>query len=174
MRPIRDSPVLASGLLLGCLAWCGMAALLLVRGKSIPWFSFWYNMPITLVFGSMALHLAASALHPPRPHLLARHAGVIVAWTLGATVLWFRLVSKSIDISGHMCWAVLLGIQCHVFGLPWWFIIIVWAVATQVLLLKLLVLGGSSGQSGLVAGLVLGALLWAITKAMSRHQKVSA
>jgi hypothetical protein len=63
-----------------------------------------------------------------------------------------------------MSWAILMGVQCVVERLPPWFTAFVWLVAVHVLLLKLFVLGGQSGQNGVLAGSVLGGTLWAATR----------
>jgi hypothetical protein len=63
-----------------------------------------------------------------------------------------------------MSWAILMGVQCLVERLPLWFTSFVWLMAVQVLLLKLFVLGGQSGQNGLLVGGVLGATLWLSTR----------
>ncbi len=175
VRSDRNGLVLLFGLLLGLLAWLALLGGASLRGRPVPWFSIWYNVPITTAFGAMTLQLAASILRLPPSTFLARHLGILLAWLLGGLLLWFRLVAKSIDVSGHMAWAILLGVQCHVLRLPIWFTILVWGVAAQVLVLKLLVLGGSSGQSGLLVGVVLGGTLWVVNRLSDRQKaRVSA
>src|SRR5512145_2875011 len=110
----RDSAVLSLGLGLGSAAWLLLVVALLLRGRSLPWFSLSYNIPITLAFGAMATHAMAAALRLGPRRFVATHAGMITAWTLGALVLYLRLVDRSIDVSGHMSWGVLLCAQCHI------------------------------------------------------------
>jgi hypothetical protein len=59
---------------------------------------------------------------------------------------------------------MLMGVQCFVERLPLWFTTFVWLIAAHVLFLKLFVLGGYSGQYGLLAGGILGATLWLSTR----------
>jgi hypothetical protein len=67
-------------------------------------------------------------------------------------------------VSGHMTWAILMGVQCLVERLPLWFTAFVWLIGLHVLFLKLFVLGGYSGQNGVLAGGALGATLWLTTR----------
>ena len=78
------------------------------------------------------------------------------------------MVTHSTDVSGHMTWAVLLAVQCLLQGLPPWFTACVWGIAVQVRAMKLLVLGGTGGQKGLIVGAALAALLWGISAVIAR------
>jgi hypothetical protein len=157
---MKDGAGLIAGLWLAVVGWLGLLGLLILRHRPIPWFSLAYNIPITLVFAGLLLHLAYSALRLGWTRFVGAYAPLGVVWLAGAVLLLLRLGPKSIDVSGHMAWALLMGVQCIVQRLPVWFTAAVWAVATQVLLLKVLVLGGQSGQRGLVVGALLGGAVW--------------
>jgi hypothetical protein len=140
-------------------AWVAVLAMAAVRGRSVPWFSIGYNLPITLAFGAFATNLVVVAFTLGGRRFLSLHGPVILVWSLGAMVLFLRLVTKSIDVSGHMAWAVLMSVQCVVENMPRWFTAFVWCIAVQILLLKAFVLGGRSGAWGLLAGVVLSVVL---------------
>ena len=158
----------SSGLLLGAAICAGAWCLLLIashaRGRAIPWFSVSYNLPISLAFAALCAHMAVSALALGRRRAIAAYGPIALVWCAGAALLFMRLVTKSIDVSGHMSWAMLMGVQCFVERLPRWFTAFVWLIAAHVLFLKLFVLGGYSGQYGLLAGAILGATLWFSTR----------
>jgi hypothetical protein len=157
-----------SGLLVGAgiglCAWSLLLTAALARGRAIPWFSISYNLPITLAFASLCSHMAQRAIALGRREAITAYGPIALVWLAGAILLFMRLVTKSIDVSGHMSWALLMGVQCFVERLPIWFTGFVWLIAAHVLFLKIFVLGGYSGQYGLLAGGVLGATLWLSTR----------
>jgi hypothetical protein len=158
----------SSGLLLGAAicasAWCLLLIASHARGHAISWFSVSYNLPISLAFAALCAHMALSALTLGRREAIAAYGPIALVWCAGAALLFMRLVTKSIDVSGHMSWAILMGVQCFVERLPRWFTAFVWLIAAHVPFLKLFVLGGYSGQYGLLAGGILGATLWLGTR----------
>ena len=157
----------SSGLLLGASicagAWCLLLIASYAQGRAIPWFSVSYNLPISLVFAALCAHMALSAIALGRREAIAAYGPIALVWCAGAALLFLRLVTKSIDVSGHMSWAMLMGVQCFVERLPG-FTAFVWLIAAHVLFLKLFVPGGHSGQYGLLAGGILGATLWLATR----------
>jgi hypothetical protein len=161
---MRDDAGLLAGLGLATAAWLALVALLIVRGTKVPWFSIAYNVPITLVFAALLFHAIHAYMVLGRQRFIVAYARLGAVWIVGAILLFLRLRSKSIDVSGHMAWSVMMGVQAVAQRLPLWFISATWAVATQVLLLKLLVLGGQSGQAGLVVGALLASAVWIATR----------
>lgn len=149
--------------LAGC-AWLVFIAVSDAKGRSLPWFSVSYNLPITLAFSGLAAHSVLTALALPRESATKAYGPIALVWCAGGVLLFLRLVTKSIDVSGHMSWAILMAVQCAVERLPMWFTAFVWLVAAHVLFLKVFVLGGQSGQYGVLAGGVLGASLWVATR----------
>jgi hypothetical protein len=160
---MRDDAGLLAGLGLATAAWLGLVALLIVRGNQVPWFSIAYNVPITLVFAGLLFHAMHAFVMLGRQRFIAAYGGLGAVWIVGAILLFLRLGFKAIDVSGHMAWSVMMGVQAVAQRLPMWFISATWAVVTQVLLLKLLVLGGQSGQAGLVVGALLASAVWLAT-----------
>ena len=152
------------GIALAAIAWVLLLAVSLVRERPVSWFSVSYNLPITLAFAGLVSHGVLSAMALGRQRAISAYGPIALAWFGGGVLLFLRLVTKSIDVSGHMSWAILMGVQCLVERLPFWFTCFVWLIALHVLLLKLFVLGGQSGQNGLLAGGVLGATLWLGTR----------
>jgi hypothetical protein len=149
-------------------AWVALLALAAVRGREIPAFSIAYNLPITLVFGALGLDLAIRAADVGARRALVMYGPVIGVWAAGAVVLFLRLIARSIDVSGHMTWALIMGMQCLVEGAPRWFTAAAWCLVFQVLFLKLFVLGGQSATWGLLAGGLLGAALMILDRVQSR------
>jgi len=141
----------SSGLFLGAAicagAWCVLLIASNARGQAIPWFSVSYNVPISVAFAALCAHLALSAIALGPRRAIAAYAPIALVWTAGAALLFMRLVTKSIDVSGHMSWAILMGVQCFVERLPLWFTTFVWLIAAHVLFLKLFVLGGTAAST---------------------------
>ena len=155
---------LVGGIGLAVFAWVVLVTVLIFRHRPIPWFSLAYNIPITLLFAGLVLHLVWVGIRLGWTRFIAAFAPLGVVWVVGAVLLFLRLGMKSIDVSGHMAWSLMMGVQCVVQRLPVWFTAAVWAVAVQVLLLKLLVLGGHSGQKGIAVGALLGGAVWIATR----------
>jgi hypothetical protein len=152
-------------------AWIALMALAAVRGRQVPAFSVVYNLPITLVFGALGLDLAIRAADVGVRRALITHGPVITVWSAGAVLLFLRLITRSIDVSGHMTWALVMATQCLVEGAPRWFTVFAWCIVFQVLLLKLFVLGGQSGAWGLLAGGLLSAALVTLERARTEDQQ---
>ena len=152
------------GITLAAAAWALLLALSHARARRVPWFTISYNLPITLAFAGLVSHGVLSAIRLGKQRAISAYGPIALVWCAGAVLLFLRLVTKSIDVSGHMSWAILMGVQCLVERLPFWFTCSVWVMALHVLFLKLFVLGGQSGQNGLLAGGVLGATLWLGTR----------
>jgi hypothetical protein len=140
-------------------AWVALLAAAALRGRYVPAFSVSYNLPISLAFGALALDLAVRSAEMGPKRGLQAHGPVLVVWAAGGVLLLLRLVAKSIEVSGHMSWAILMGVHCVVEGAPRWFTVFAWCIVLQVLWLKLFVLGGQSGTWGVLAGTALGGLL---------------
>jgi hypothetical protein len=161
---VNQSSRLLVGILLAAVAWVLLLSASLVRERAVPWFSISYNCPITLAFAGLLSNMLLSAMALGRERAISAYGPIALVWCGGAVLLFLRLVTKSIDVSGHMSWAILMGVQCLVERLPRWFTSFVWLMAVHVFLLKLFVLGGQSGQNGLLVGGVLGATLWLSTR----------
>jgi hypothetical protein len=159
---------LGVGMACAALAWLCLLATLVAWGREVPWFTVSYNVPITVAFAALVSHMAMSAYGLDTRAAIRRYGPIGTVWLAGGLLLFLRLVTKSIDVSGHMSWAILMGAQCFIERLPGWFTLFVTAVGVHVLLLKLLVLGGNSGQYGVLAGCGLAAMLWAATRPTAR------
>jgi hypothetical protein len=150
---------LVVGMALGAGAWVVLLLVATARGRTIAPFSLAYNVPITLAFGALAFDILVRVATLGRARFIREHAGLAAAWAIGAVVLALRLFAKSIDVSGHMSWSLLMGVQCVVESAPRWFTVFVSAIVIEVVFLKAFVLGGHSGVWGALAGLVLGGIL---------------
>jgi hypothetical protein len=154
-----DGRALVLGMALVAAAWVVLLLAAVARGRGIPPFSLAYNVPITLAFGALALDIIVRIVGLGWARFAREHAALAIVWAIGAVVLALRLVAKSIDVSGHMAWSLLMGVQCIVECAPRWFTLFVWAVVAQILLLNAFVLGGQSGLWGALTGLALGGIL---------------
>jgi hypothetical protein len=163
-RTMANSASLIAGIALAGVAWLGLLLFLVFRRGQFPWFSIAYNAPITLVFAGLVMHIEWTGIRLGWSQFARSHSPLGIVWLIGTAILFLRLVTKSIDVSGHMVWAIMMGVQCIVQRLPLWFTAAVWAVFLQVLLLKLFVLGGHSGQKGVAVGAVLGVAVWLATR----------
>ena len=161
---MKKNAGLLGGIGLAAVAWVVLVAVLILLHRPIPWFSLAYNIPITLLFAGLVLHLVWVGIRLGWTRFVTAFAPLGVVWVAGAVLLFLRLGMKSVDVSGHMAWSLMMGVQCIVQRLPAWFSAAVWAVALQVLLLKLLLLGGHSGQKGIVVGVLLGGAVWIATR----------
>jgi hypothetical protein len=148
------------GVALAALAWLALIAAFSLGDRAIPWPSVIYNFPITVVFTGLVSHMAHAALLLGPNRFLRAYTPLGIVWFLGAILLYLRLVMKSVDISGHMSWSVLMGAQCLIQRLPLWFTLAAWAVVLQVLHVKFVVYGGYNGHKGLAAGIGLAILVW--------------
>jgi len=148
-----------TGALVAVASWAGLLGLLVVRGRTPSAFSVFYNLPISVVFAALAAILVSSLVRAPVSYA-REHYPLLVAWGLGGVLLFLRLVAKATDVSGHATWSVLMAAHAEAYQLPAAFRWLAWGVVLQVLLLKWLVLGGSSGVLGLAAGSTLGCGLW--------------
>jgi hypothetical protein len=146
-----------AGVIAAMVAWGGMIAWLWMRGHAGSGFSVFYNLPISVLFIGLLAHEGWMCRTQGARVYLKRHAPVVIVWVLGFVVLYLRLIAKSVDVSGHMTWALIMAAQCYAYRLPGWFCALVAGVCLQVLGLKVFWLGGVSVYWGLLAGGVLGA-----------------
>jgi len=150
------------------LAWIGAR---LLHGKAIPWFGVFYNVPILLAFLTLGAEILFSAWRLPRVAFLTRYRAILAVWAVGAALLYLRLVTRSIDVSGHAAWSVLMLAHAAALEAPVWLLAGLLVVLAQVIALKWLVLGGDSGAYGLLAGLLLALGLWLLRRGqVQRHQ----
>jgi hypothetical protein len=159
MRASRNAG-LAAGVALAACAWVGLLSLHVLRTRPIPWSSVTYNVPITLVFSGLLLYIALDVLVLGPRRFLAAYAPLGVVWGLGVLVLYLRLVTRSTEISGHMSWSVVMGVQCAAQHMPAWFVASSWLVVLHIAFLKFVAWGGHSGHKGLLVGAILGMAAW--------------
>lgn len=118
-----------------------------------------YNGPIAFVFLSLAAEGVLYAFEVGPRRALRERATIAALWVAGAIVLYLRLVSRSVEISGHMAWLPLLTAQAFVLAFPRWFTAFGVAALVSAVWLKFAMFGGPSGTPGLVIGVMLAAVL---------------
>ncbi len=152
---------LVAGVVAALIAWAGMLVWLAMRKHQGTGFSIFYNMPISVAFIGLCAHEMWMCRELGVRRYVREHAPVMAVWCAGLVVLYLRLITKSVDVSGHMTWALVMMAQCYCYRLPGWFCMLVGAVFLQVLGLKLFLLGGWSGYWGMLVGGILGGFMWA-------------
>jgi|GEM_PF-6493446 len=144
---------------------------------SLGWFSenrdwyisghlFRYNIPITTIFAVYALELFLSTFIPPSREKILNNVPYLIVWGIGFVQLYLRLVSKSIDISGHMTWAGLMIAHSVLRGFPWWMHLLALGVWLHAAYFNYILWENTSGENGTILGIVL-ALLLIVLKRMS-------
>lgn len=147
------APLIAATCVIPLLGTYGLT--LLIRGRADALTALSYNGPIAYVFLTLVFDLALRAWRLGLPEFLRAHRTTLTLWALGVAVLYLRLVSKSIDVSGHITWLPLLTVQAWLHGLPRWFLVFSLLSTAVAFYLKLFEFRGPSGIPGAVVGSVL-------------------
>ena len=147
------------GVLVGSIAWVGIAAAyasgLAVKGRPDMVRALLYNLPIAFLFLVVCACLLVRAVRLGPAQFLKLHGATVVVWVVGLAVLYLRLVSKSLEVSGHLAWLPVLTVQSWLLGLPLWISVLGVAATASAAYLKFAVFQGPSGGPGLIVGLVL-------------------
>jgi hypothetical protein len=115
---------------------------------------------LAVLFGTALWTALAAAYAVASPAAFVRqHSTTVIVWAVGLGVLYLRLVSKSLEVSGHLTWLPLLTVQAWLLGLPMWIGLLGLAALGSAAYLKFAVFQGPSGGPGLVVGLVLSTVL---------------
>ena len=130
-------------------------AALMARGRSDLAIALLYNAPVAFLFLVLLAHMAIRALRLGVTSFLRLFGGTLLIWVVGAIILYLRLVSKSLEVSGHLAWLPLLTVQSWLHGFPSWVVALGVLSIASALYLKLAVFQGPSGIPGLVAGVLL-------------------
>jgi hypothetical protein len=145
--------------IVGCAAWAGVATLyavgLRVKGRADIGRALLYNLPIALLFLVHVAHLVIKVFRMGPSAFLRRYAGILAVWTTGGVILYLRLISKSLEVSGHLAWLPLLTLQAWMEGLSVWLTALGVAATLSAAYLKFVVFQGPSGVPGLLVGLLL-------------------
>jgi hypothetical protein len=118
-----------------------------------------YNAPIAFLFLIVLTHMTLQAARLGVSGFVRAHGSTMAVWMVGVAILYLRLVSKNIEVSGHLAWLPLLTAQLWTSRFPTW-LVVVGAVATvAAMYMKFFMFRGPSGVPGLIAGVILGAAL---------------
>ena len=146
-------------LTIGGTAWVGVMVLyvaaLFVNGRTDIARALLYNAPIALLFLVIGTALAIRAIRTGPRAFVRSHPWSISIWLVGFAVLYLRLVSKSLEVSGHLAWLPLLTAQAWLLGFPVWLVGVGVGATLSAAYLKFAVFQRPSGGPGLVVGLVL-------------------
>lgn len=146
------------GLLLGLGAWAALIAGSFLSGRAVPWDSVGYNLPLTVIFLAFIMGEAQRVRLLRLRQYAVSQTATLVTWSLGLVLLYLRVVTKDVEVSGHVVWCCILMTHGYRSGAPAWLMLLTMGVTLQVLFLKAFVLGGMSGLYGLIAGGVLSAV----------------
>jgi hypothetical protein len=145
-------------LAIGGLTWGGVmvlyASALLLKGRPIG-NALAYNAPVALLFLVMSAWLAIRAYRLGVAAFVRSNAWLSGIWAFGFLILYLRLVSKNLEVSGHLAWLPFLTAQAWMLGFPLWLVGVGIAATLSAAYLKFAVFQGSSGGPGLLVGLVL-------------------
>ena len=155
-RPLTDR---GSALTIGGLGWAALmvlcASALVLKGRGDVGRALLYNAPIAFLFLVILASLAIRAIRLGPSACLRAHVWAIVIWAAGFIVLYLRLVSKTLEVSGHLAWLPLLTAQAWMLGFPAWVVGVGIAATASTAYLKFAVFQGPSGGPGILVGLVL-------------------
>jgi hypothetical protein len=118
-----------------------------------------YNAPIGFIFLVLLAHMTLKLLQLGPLQFLRANVVLVALWVVGAALLYLRLISKSVEVSGHLAWLPLLTVQLWVSAFPRWMITIGIISTLSVIYLKFAIFRGPSGLPGLIAGVILAAAL---------------
>lgn len=169
-RGLRDSSDQPAPYALLIAAACAVPLLgvyglaLIVRGRADALTAMAYNGPIAFIFLTLVFDLLLRAWRLGVPAFFRAHRTTLTLWALGVAVLDLRLVSKSIEVSGHMAWLPLLTVQAWLHGLPRWFLVFSLLSTGVAFYLKLAVFRGPSGIPGAVVGAILALALLSVDR----------
>ena len=120
---------------------------------------FSYNVPITTILAVYALELFFSTFTPPIREKIVNNASYLIIWGIGFFQLYLRLVSKSIDMSGHMTWAGLMIAHSFLREFPWWMHLLAVGVWLHAAYFNFILWENTSGENGTILGIILAILL---------------
>lgn len=133
----------------------------------------WYNVPITTIFIITGLELVFSTADHWRRGQFHENFNYWLIWTLGFCQLYLRLITESINVSGHMTWLTLLVTQAILRKFPKWFIaVVVLAWLDAAYFNFYLFVSSSSGINGVVLGMVLSGLLILLERVFKKKRLV--
>ncbi len=130
-----------------------------------------YNAPVASLFLVSLAYLVVQGVRGGLSAALRAHAGTLLIWTVGFVVLYLRLVSKSVEVSGHLTWLPMLTAQLWVWRFPTAVVAFGACSALVAVYLKMAVFQGPSGIPGLVAGLSLATGVLILSR-MREHRAV--
>ena len=130
-------------------------AALAVRARADIGRALLYNLPIALLFLVVLACLCVRAARLGPAQFLREHWAALAVWVVGFGILYLRLVSKSVEVSGHLAWLPFLTVQAWALGLPLWLVGLGLVGTVTTGYLKFAVFQGPSGVPGVVAGLLL-------------------
>lgn len=114
-----------------------------------------YNLPITWLFCIMGAELL---LATRKEGLKLWPFGVI--WFAGLVLLYFRLIAKTLDVSGHMTWLSIMVVHSLLRRFPKWFTVVVVCFYIEAAVLNFGLFGSkSSAPAGMAVGAVMALLL---------------
>ena len=145
-------------LAIGSLLW---AAVMLAYGarhagsSPHPALSVFYNAPIAFLFLIHATNLFFRFAEWGLVRFLQREFVTLLLWAIGGAVLYLRLVTKTVEVSGHLAWLPMLSAQSWCSRFPRWVFALSVLALLSAVFLKFAIFRGPSGIPGSVAGILL-------------------
>jgi len=157
----------------GGAAWIVVMAVyavgLIIQGRENVAIGLAYNAPIALLFLVLAAEIAIYLVLNGMRRTLADRGPMLALWLFGFLVLFLRLVTPRIEVSGHMTWLPMLSAQSFVLRFPSWLTAFGIAGTLFAAWLKFAVFRGPSGAPGLVVGISLALVLLIVSRRIHRE-----
>ncbi|MBI5479939.1 MAG: hypothetical protein HY906_13825 [Deltaproteobacteria bacterium] len=145
--------------------WGALYAVTMSRtGALPPSITLLYNLPISVVFLTLGFELALSLELQALRRSLVRLAPFLAVWLLGLVLLWLRLGRLRINVSGHMAWLSMMLAHAVMRRAPVWLLALVGLVFVECAWFNFVWFHGTSGRNGLLAGVLLAALLLVVER----------
>lgn len=132
-----------------------------------------YNAPIALLFLVLAAEVAICFINQGVRRTLAERGPMVALWLVGLVLLFLRLGTPRIEVSGHMVWLPMLTVQSLLLRFPAWLTGVGVAGTLIAAWLKFAVFRGPSGVPGLLVGTTLALLLVILSRGIA-HVKGTA
>jgi hypothetical protein len=119
-----------------------------------------YNVPISFPFFVLCWEMLFSFRHRSFVEGIKNNAAYLLVWIVGAVILYLRLVTETIQVSGHMTWLMIMPVWSALRKLPLGFTLFIIIIAIQAGYFNFVLFPSiKSGLWGVVFGAVLSCFL---------------
>jgi len=137
---------------------------LMTKGRAGAATSFLYNAPVAFLFSVLCVYLLLQVGRLGVFDFGRSYGGTVLVWFAGLCVLYLRLVSRSLEVSGHLAWLPMLTLQAWLLGFPIWLVATGGGATLLAAYMKFAVFRGPSGVPGLITGALLAGSLFLLQR----------